>query len=81
MLVSVGGALRHTSHMIILKNSNDNSEPPYVKYLFVDKKVLEDFGKSRITLDFLTKSQKRKENRDRNINPRRLSRRGYDKLE
>lgn len=35
-----------------IKYPSDNSEPPYVKYSFIDKKFWEDFVKSRTTLDF-----------------------------
>lgn len=59
-----------------IKNSNDNSQPPYVKYSLLDKKVEEDFVKSHTTPDFLANSQRGKENRVRNIYPDRLSRGG-----
>lgn len=51
-----------------------------MKYPFIEKKVSEDFVKSRITPDFLDKSKKRKENRVRNIYQHIFSRGGYDKL-
>lgn len=52
-----------------IKYPSDGSEPPYVKYSFIDKKVWEDFVKSRIRSEFFAKSQKGKENRARNIYP------------
>ena len=55
--------------------------PPYVKYSYIDKKVWDDFVKYHITLNFLAKSKKGKENQARNNYPHRFSRKGYDKLE
>lgn len=49
--------------------------------IHIDKKVWEDFVKSRTTLDLSFKRQKRKENKDRNIYPHRFSCGGYDKLD
>lgn len=64
-----------------IKHPKDNAETPYVKYPFIDKTIWKDFVKSRRTPEFLAKRQKGKENRARNIYPRRLSRGGYDILE
>lgn len=64
-----------------IKHPKDNVEPPYVEYLFIEKKFWEDFVKSHNTSEFLAKSQKEKENRAINIYPHRLSHGGYDKLE
>lgn len=57
-----------------------NVMPPYMKYSFIDKKVCEDFVKSRTIPELLAKSQKGKDNKARNIYPHSLSRGEYDKL-
>ena len=64
-----------------INQPKDNEAPPYMKNSYIDKKVWEDFVKSRSTPEFLAKSQKGKENRARNIYPHVLSRGWYDKLE
>lgn len=64
-----------------INNPKDNEAPPYMKNSYIDKKVWEDFVKSRTTPDFLSMSQKGKENRARKIYPHRLSRGGNDKIE
>ncbi|CAL5209896.1 unnamed protein product [Lathyrus oleraceus] len=56
-------------------------KPSYLMYSFIDRDFLEKFVKSRTTPKFLAKSQKRKENRARNIYPHKLSRGGYQKFE
>lgn len=42
------------------KYPNDNLDPPYVKYPYMDNKVRENIVKSHTTPDFLAKSQKKK---------------------
>lgn len=44
--------------MNILKKPKENVKPPYVKYLFINKQVWEDFVESRGTPELLAKSQK-----------------------
>ncbi|CAL5208240.1 unnamed protein product [Lathyrus oleraceus] len=64
-----------------IKHGEDKEKPPYNVYLFIDQDVWVKFVGSRTTPSFLEKSQKGKENRDRNIYQPRLSRGGYQKLE
>ena len=50
-------------------------------YSFIDQATWKKFVESRITPNFLAKSQKENKNRARKIYPHRLSRGGYKRLE
>lgn len=43
-----------------IKHSSDESKPLYVKYPFVNKKVWENFERSRTTPDLWAKSQQKR---------------------
>lgn len=64
-----------------ITKTKHNLEPSYIMYSYIDKKVYEEFSKSRRSLELLAKIQKGKQNRSRNIYSHRLSRGRYDKLE